>query len=528
MPSRRTLLTLAGWMATASLARAQPGRSRRGRPLGPVRSVYVPMRDGVRIALDIVAPADLKPGERLPAVLSMTRYWRGAQGSGPSDIAQAYTPHGFVAVVGDVRGTGASFGLWTHHRSRAEVLDFGEVIDWIAARPWCDGQVVGVGNSYAANTADWMAAERRPPRLAAIVPRFPDYDPYADLYFPGGAPNAFMGRTWGLSVKALDLNRMPGDPNSPGVRRVDGDTDGRLLKAAIAARAEVPSVWEGLKTLTFRDDKPAAWQGESIDDFGIHSHAKAVEAGGTPIQTWAGWMDAGTANGAIHRFMTLSNSMRAYVGAWSHGGVHDASPYQPDDAPPSGQGVDRYRVDFSATTGKANRWATNSGGADVVYGDRAQADRKRLCYTSPPLARPMEITGHPIAELWLTADRDDCAIFVYLEDVAPDGGVRYLTEGQFRALHRKVSTARPPYWTAGPYHSFRRADALPLVRGDPALIAFALMPISARLAAGSRLRLAIAGADADTFTRIPATGALELTLHRAAEAASRVLLPVVA
>ncbi len=140
----------------------------------------------------------------------------------------------------------------------------------------------------------------------------------------------------------------------------------------------------------------------------------------------------------------------------------------------------------------------------------------------------MEITGHPIAELWVSADRNDCAVFVYLEDVAPDGRVRYLTEGQFRALHRKVSSARPPYWVAGPYHSFRRADALPLVPGRVALLAFALMPVSVRLAAGHRLRLAIAGADADTFARIPASGDLEITLHRHREAASRVLLPVMA
>lgn len=607
--SRRTLLTLAGGLATAPLAwagsppsdRLFPARSNgRLRPLGPVRALYVPMPDGVRIALDIVLPADHAPGKRLPAVLSMTRYWRGERGGGPSDVASFYVPHGFAAVVGDVRGTGASFGRWTHHRSRAETQDFGQIIAWIAAQPWSDGQVVGVGNSYAANTADWMA-ERRPAALGAIVPRFPDYDPYTDLYFPGGVPNAYMGRTWGLGVKLLDQNRLPGNKQSQGVRPVDADPDGRLLQAAIAARADVPSVWAGLKQIVFRDDHPAGWQGKSLDDIGIASHAAAVTAGGTPIQTWAGWMDAGTANGAIHRFMTLGAPMRAYVGAWSHGGVHDASPYQPDDAPPnpsfdtqqdadlafidrclgppatrphgrrlayftlgeerwkttevwpphgvrlrpayfaadgrlsdaaptagraSGEGADRYAVDFSASTGKANRWATNAGGADVIYGDRAAADRKCLCYTSAPLARALEITGHPIAELRLSADREDAAVFVYLEEVAPDGRVRYLTEGQFRALHRKLSPDPPPDWSAGPHHSFRRADALPLVPGRLAALDFALMPISVRIAVGHRIRIAIAGADADTFTRIPASGALDLTLHRRPGAASRILLPV--
>jgi hypothetical protein len=74
-------------------------------------------------------------------------------------------------------------------------------------------------------------AERRRPALACIVPRFPDYDPYADLYFPGGVPNAFMGRTLGGSVKALDLNHMPGPDRakSPGIRPVDEDQNGQEL-----------------------------------------------------------------------------------------------------------------------------------------------------------------------------------------------------------------------------------------------------------------------------------------------------------
>ena len=42
----------------------------------PVRSVYVPMRDDVRIALDVVLPEGLPQGERVPTILTVTRYWR--------------------------------------------------------------------------------------------------------------------------------------------------------------------------------------------------------------------------------------------------------------------------------------------------------------------------------------------------------------------------------------------------------------------------------------------------------------------
>ena len=58
---------------------------------------------------------------------------------------QFWLSHGYALVVGDVRGTGASFGVWRHHRSRDETLDFSEIVDGIIAQPWSDQQVVGSG-----------------------------------------------------------------------------------------------------------------------------------------------------------------------------------------------------------------------------------------------------------------------------------------------------------------------------------------------------------------------------------------------
>jgi putative CocE/NonD family hydrolase len=563
---------------------------------GPITSVYVRMPDGVQIAVDIVKPAHLAPEDRLPTVLTMTRYWRARDRDGPNQLETLLVSHGFVVVAGDVRGTGASFGTWTHHRSRAETLDFGYIIDWITQQSWSDGHVIGAGNSYAANTADWMVLGSRK-ALKVIVPRFPDYDPYGDLYFPGGVPNAFMGRVWGTRVKDLDLNVDDSDPNSKGVRPVDDDLSRTELTQAIQQHRSVPSVWNSLQTIVFRDDRPPQWQGESMRDWGIYSHFAAVEHSGTPIQTWAGWMDAGTANGALNRFIMLSNPQRAFIGAWSHGGYHDASPYKdpggaPDptraeqlaedvwfikaclsgDAtatkrkllayftmgeenwkithhwplpttqhevwyfrehgrlgrePPIRPAADTYQVDFTATTGRTNRWATNDNGGAVFYGDRAKADEKVVCYTSAPLPEDVEITGHPAVYLILTSTHADGALFAYLEDMDTRGVVRYVTEGQLRVIHRRLSNPYP-YKAIGPYHSFLRADVEPLTPGQPAEIAFSLHPVSVLIRAGHRIRIAVSGADADTFARLPTVGDPILSIHRGPKWCSRLVLPVIA
>jgi uncharacterized protein len=568
---------------------------------GAIHSYYIPMRDGVRIAVDVVVPVGGLSNQRFPTGLEMTRYWRGGQGDPVNDEERTFTTNGFAIVIGDVRGTGASSGIWPYHRSRAETLDFDEIITWIARQPWSNGEVLGYGVSYSANTADWMA-ERGNPALKAIVSRFPDYDPYADLYFPGGVPNRWMAETWGLAVKQMDLGQRHDASGKalPGIRAVDSDADGRLLNKAIQERRNVPSVYEGLKKIRFRDDRPASWSGASMDDWSIFSVRQRIDHFNTPVQTWGSWFDSGVANGVLHRFMTQSYPQRAFIGAWTHGGFRNASPYVPRNAPadpvfaiqmnddlcfidrftnprgarplkprklltyytvgeehwktttvwpipqakpeswyfdarnslspqkPEGSwGADEYTVDFTATTGRTNRWHTNGGVEEVWYGDRKAEERKLLTYTSEPLLRDIEITGVPIADIYVASDRPDGAFFLYLEDVDPTGAVRYITEGELRGIDRKLSPAQPIYHVFGPYHSFRREDQLSLNPGQVTELKFSMMPISIRIRAGHSIRIALAGADADTFARIPETGEAAYTVRRDRSRPSHVVLPVV-
>ena len=161
------------------------------------------------------------------------------------------------------------------------------------------------------------------------------------------------------------------------------------------------------------------------------------------------------------------------------------------------------------------------------YGNRAEADKLLLSYTSKPLAQDTEITGHPIVELFVSSTHDDGAFFVYLEDVSPDGDVTYNTEGELRALHRKISKEEPLYKTVGPYHSFLKEDSQPLVPGEIAKLEFQMFPISVMLKAGHSIRVAIAGADKNTFSRIPKTGNPVINVFRAKDYPSRIILPII-
>jgi putative CocE/NonD family hydrolase len=172
---------------------------------------------------------------------------------------------------------------------------------------------------------------------------------------------------------------------------------------------------------------------------------------------------------------------------------------------PDETGSDSFQVDPELGDVTSDRW-TSASSTKVNYGDRREFDAARLAYTSEPLTSDLEITGHPVAHLNITSSREDGNFFVYLEAVRPDGVSCYLTEGQLRALHRKVWTDSP-FTALGPQHSCLKRDAEPLTPGEPAILTFALQPISALLPRGYRLRVCLAGSNKTRFANVPADGA---------------------
>jgi hypothetical protein len=189
-------------------------------------------------------------------------------------------------------------------------------------------------------------------------------------------------------------------------------------------------------------------------------------------------------------------------------------------------GVDVRQVDFTATGGKANRWTTQDGPAPV-YDDRRDEDRKLLTYDTVPVTEDSELAGWAVVTLRMRTKTDDPAVFAYIEDVAPDGRVTYVTEGQIRAVNRKIAAPSTLPYDQGPApHSFNRADALPVVPGEAFTLKFKLYSTAALIKKGHRIRLAIAGADSDTFKRLSRGQSEEFTIFRGGGEPSVVELPL--
>jgi len=562
------------------------------------------MRDGVRIAVDLSLPPSLKPGQKIPALLRQTRYYRSfdlgwklrfVTRNWPSQ-RKLFLSQGYAWLDVDVRGTGASFGRWMYPWSPDEIRDGAEVVDWIIRQPWSNGKVGAIGASYDGGSAEFLLVNRHP-AVKAAAPEFTFFDAYGDLAFPGGTWLQSFTAAWQQLDRALDIDyvktiasMMPRVVRSSyrGVRPVDADLDRSLLTQALREHEHNLNVGAMAQAITYRDDAP--WPpGLSLDAFSPWRRASDISASGASLYFVEGWLDA-FPQAALDAFGALQNPARLMIGPWGHvawmgahpfGSSHDST-FNPDDQllhffdyhlkglggapkqrsiayftlganrwnttdrwPPPGiraqdlyldgqqrltaehpeatKASDLYRVDLTAATGPTSRWDL---GSEVTYPGRRRADRKLLCYTSRPLEQPMEVTGPPIVNLFVSSTAGDGEFFAYLEDVSPQGHVSYVTEGELRALHR-LSGSAPLYSGPAPYHSFKRSDGLPLAPGELATLRFAMIPTSFSFGKGHSIRLALAGADRDHFALLPGPPPTWL-IHRDADHASFIELPVMA
>jgi hypothetical protein len=524
-------------------------------PVQVVASEWIELADGTRLAARLWLPEGTGP---MPAILEYLPY-RLSDGTQAGDHQQMgwFAGHGYAAVRVDIRGTGNSDGICVDEYSEQELLDGLEVIAWIAAQGWCDGQVGMVGTSWSGFNGLQLAA-RTPPALGAVISIYASDDRYADdVHYRGGLVLPMDMAQWANCM--LSWNALPPDPAIVG----DG------WRARWRERLEgAPNFLEAWLTHQLRDDY---WR-----------HGSACEAYAAircPVLAIAGWTD-GYTDAAFRLLEHLDVPCRALVGPWGHNDpVHgvpapavgslgecvrffdrwlkgrenglDAEPrliaWLQDSVPPRARYDERpgrwvaeaswppreqrelrlqlaagralqaaagprevLAVRGSQTTGlDGGAWCADGHSDDLPFDQRAD-DGKSLCFDSEPLLVPVELLGHPVAELTLISDRPLALASVRLCELLPGGASLLVT----RAQHNLA-------------HADGHARVEPLVPGEPFAVRIPLDAIGHRFAPGSRIRVAISptywplawpSPEAVTLGVVAGESSITLPLHDAATA----------
>lgn len=480
-------------------------------------TVWIPLRDGCRLAARIWLPAD----DHLPApaILEYLPYRRRDRHRGDDAVLHpGLADRGFAAVRVDLRGSGDSDGVLRDEYTAQEMQDALDVIDWLARQPWCDGAIGMIGLSWSGFNALRVAA-LRPPALRAIVTTCASDDRYADdMHYMGGCllhDNLQYGAT------LFTWLATPPDPS------IVGDRWREMWLERLEAVEPPAGRWmeHPMRDRYWTEGSP----GSTLD--------AAVLAVG-------GWAD-GYTNAVLRLLATLDSPRKGLIGPWGHAYPHVASPgpridfigyvarwfdhwlrghdtgimdepmltvWLQESEPPQARFARRRgrwiaertwpsaavtsqilhlahdrlqpataHVERSlrspADVGLASGEWCPYGVGDELPTDQRDDDDKSLVLDTEPLQSDVQLLGQPYVTLELSVDTEDGQLAVRLEDVAPDGTVARVAYALRNLLlddhHEHVTPPEP---------------------GRPRTVRFALTAAAYAVPRGHRLRLALSTA----------------------------------
>ena len=487
-----------------------------------IENTWIPLADGCRLGARIWLPRDARRNP-VPAILEYLPY-RKRDGTAERDelTYPYYAGHGYAGVRVDMRGNGESDGLMFDEYLEQEQDDALEVIDWITAQPWCDGNVGMMGISWGGFNSLQVAA-RRPPALKAIITLCSTDDRYADdIHYKGGA---MLMENLGWASTMFAFSSRPPDPLLVGKR---------WRTMWLERLRHIPLYIENWLRHPHRDE---FWKHGSVcEDF------SAIQAA---VYAIGGWGDA--YSNTIPRLLTgLSCPVKGLTGPWIHQYPHFAKPepaigflqdsvkwwdhwlkgenngvmdkplyqtYIMDSAPPrsfyesrAGRWIGEQQwpsahvhnksfamnADGLAEQG-ANQTAlticspqdTGTAGGEYCamwMGPESPTDQRgddagSLLFDSEVLTATLDIFGAPVVELDIAVDRPQANIAVRLCDVWPSGESTRITYGVLNLCHRDSHEQPQPLEPGQRYRVRIQLDD----------IAYSLKP-------GNRLRVAVSTA----------------------------------
>ncbi len=441
-----------------------------------LEKTWIPMKDGVRLAVTLYLPDGAKPDEKLPALLEYLPYRKDDSFAARDyDLHGYFVRRGYVSARVDIRGTGTSEGVPPEREySEQEQIDGEQVITWLAHQPWSDGSVGMLGISWGGFNSIQMAM-RHPPELKAIIAVDATEDLFHDdIHFIDGMMH--------IDEFELTMDLDQGVTGSP-----DYSFDEKTLAPRFYS-----TPWSLLYLKHQRNS-----------DF-WHAPVKPLSSIQIPCFLIGGWLD-GYRDSIPRMLEQVKAPVRALIGPWNHTYPHDAAPgsqiewrndavrwfdywlkgrdtgilddpkviaymrhwHAPDTTLETVPGEWRAETiwppkDLQTTAYylQSNRSLTrNVSTADThqlkyvpsigveagfwwgeLLKDQRPTDAFSLVYDSPPLEDDMAILGRPHALLQGSANAPLADWFARLSDVAPDGTVTLVTGAGLSGAHRESSS----------------------------------------------------------------------------------------
>ena len=133
-----------------------------------VEHALIPMSDGCNLSAKVWIP-DKAEQNPVPAILEYIPYRkRDFKAVRDAQTYAYFAEHGYAGVRVDIRGSGESEGVLRDEYLQQELDDGLEILRWIAAQPWCNGNVGMIGISWGGFNGIQLAA-LQPPELKAVV-----------------------------------------------------------------------------------------------------------------------------------------------------------------------------------------------------------------------------------------------------------------------------------------------------------------------------------------------------------------------
>ncbi len=418
----------------------------------PAIEEMIPSFDGTKLHVGTFLPDIAAEGVKVPAIIDAGPYYGNARpcvdkiGTGPHKYwVRYFVPRGYAVIQASVRGTGYSGGSFDLG-GKKEQRDLYELVEAIAAKPWCNGNVAMAGKSYD-GTTPWEAAIMAPPHLKTIVPIAGISDMYRYMFYDGAAycSGPFFNTYYTAEVDWL-------------VRPTTDITIQKMMNLLGAISPDViDNILEGYRTWV-DGDHDAFWNERDYS-----AHVENITASVFIVHGLQDW------NVKPDNFVVMYNKLKVpkklWLGQWEHIMPYEKSVLNEWSRPDFGEminawmdywllGLDNGIMDEPPVIVQDNlgRWhfeedwppgraqkikftmASGKLSNEVISGELATfsaslfhrpgpggSDRYQAVFVSDPLKEEILSSGAPSFDLNLSIDRSRGHLVAILYDISPSG-----------------------------------------------------------------------------------------------------------